>query len=295
VTGRHLAYALIPITPALWSANYYVAAKAVNEIEPHALALLRWSIALVLMLPFAWPTLARQALPARREWIDYFILGGLGMWVCGAFVYYGGRSTSALNIGLMYALSPVLIALFSSVWLKERFNARQKVGVCMAFAGVIWIVTRGEPATIMHMQWVEGDLWIGVAVLCWTAYSLLLRSRPSSLEPFARLTVITACGVIILIPLAWLESRWVHDWHISWKGLGLAMIAAALPGFGAYQAYSLMQAHLGAARTGVVLYLGPLYAGIMGWLLLDQAIADFHLVGAALILPGVYWVTARSG
>lgn len=291
---RQLAFAFIPITPALWSANYYVAAKAVNEIEPHMLALLRWLIALGLMLPFAWPALKKQPLPTKREWIDLFALGALGMWICGAFVYYGGRSTSALNIGLMYALSPVLIAWFSSIWFKERFNFKQKAGVVMAFAGVIWIVTKGEPVALRHIQWVEGDLWIVAAVLSWTAYSLLLRARPSSLDPFTRLTIITACGVLILIPFAWLESQWLESWHISWTGFGLAVIAAALPGFGAYQAYSFMQAHLGAAKTGVVLYLGPLYAGIMGWLLLDQAIADFHLIGAALILPGVYWVTTRS-
>lgn len=291
---RYLAYALIPVTPAFWSANYYVAAKAVGEIEPHALALLRWTFALCLMLPFAWPALKRHGMPSKQEWIDSFVLGGLGMWICGAFVYYGGRSTSALNIGLMYALSPVLIALLSALWLKEQLHLRQVLGVCLAFTGVIWIVTRGDLLAMSSMQWVEGDLWIAAAVLCWTAYSLLLRQRPSSRDPFARLSLITACGVVILIPLTWIESQLVPDWRISWEGLWLAVIAALLPGFGAYQAYSYMQAQLGAARTGVVLYLGPLYAGLMGWLLLEQSIAGFHLLGAALILPGIYLVTVRK-
>jgi drug/metabolite transporter (DMT)-like permease len=144
------------------------------------------------------------------------------------------------------------------------------------------------------MQWVEGDLWIAVAVLCWTAYSLLLRQRPTKRDPFARLSLITACGVVMLIPLTWIESQLVPDWRISWEGLWLAVIAAVLPGFGAYQAYSYMQQQLGAARSGVVLYLGPLYAGVMGWLLLEQSIEGFHLLGAALILPGVYLVTMRK-
>lgn len=288
---RSLAYALIPVTPAFWSANYYVAAKAPGEIEPHALALLRWTFALSVMLPFAWSAFRRHGMPSRRDWIDSFLLGGLGMWICGAFVYYGGRSTSALNIGLMYALSPVLIAVFSALWLKERLNLRQALGVCLAFMGVVWIVTRGAPLAIASIRWVEGDLWIAVAVLCWTAYSLLLRQRTSRLDPFARLSLITACGVLLLIPLTWLESQLVPGWHITGEGLWLALIAALLPGFGAYQAYSFMQAQLGAARTGVVLYLGPLYAGLMGWLLLDQAIGSFHFIGASLILPGVYLVT----
>ena len=83
---RSLAYALIPVTPAFWSANYYVAAKAPGEIEPHALALLRWTFALSVMLPFAWSAFRRHGMPSRRDWIDSFLLGGLGMWICGAFV-----------------------------------------------------------------------------------------------------------------------------------------------------------------------------------------------------------------
>ena len=49
------------------------------------------------------------------KWPDLIVLGGLGMWVCGAFVYQGGRSTSAANIGLLYALAPVMIAA-ASAW-----------------------------------------------------------------------------------------------------------------------------------------------------------------------------------
>ncbi|MBM3378916.1 MAG: DMT family transporter [Betaproteobacteria bacterium] len=289
---RTLAYALIPVTPALWSANYYVAAKAPGQVEPHALALLRWTIALALMLPFAWPALRRHGPPSRSEWIDGLILGALGMWICGAFVYIGGRTTSAVNIGLMYAMSPALIAAASALWLREHFGPRQSLGLVLALSGMLWIVLQGNFSDLGRVQWVEGDVWILCAVACWTLYSLLLRQRPSRLDPFARLTFITACGVIVLLPMTLLELLMTPVWHLTLHGLWLGLIAALLPGFGAYQAYSLMQKELGAARTGVVLYLQPLYAGTMSWLLLDQSIGAHHALGAALILPGIYLCTA---
>jgi hypothetical protein len=68
------------------------------------------------------------------------------MWVCGAFVYIGGRSTSAINIGLLYAASPVLIALASALWLGERLRAWQWAGVALALAGgveVRWFTALG--------------------------------------------------------------------------------------------------------------------------------------------------------
>ena len=91
-----------------------------------------------------------------------------------------------------------------------------------------------------------------------------------------------------------LEAIASPAWHLTAYGLWLGLIAALLPGFGAYQAYSLMQKELGAARTGVVLYLQPLYAGAMGWLLLGQSIGMHHAVGAALILPGIYLCAAPA-
>ena len=50
------------------------------------------------------------------------------MWICGAWVYIAGRTTSAVNITLIYTASPVLIALMSVIWLRERLTARQGLG-----------------------------------------------------------------------------------------------------------------------------------------------------------------------
>jgi hypothetical protein len=57
-----------------------------------------------------------------REWRQFVVLGALGMWVCGAFVYVGGHSTSAVNIGLLYAAPPVAIAVLSALSLRERMS-----------------------------------------------------------------------------------------------------------------------------------------------------------------------------
>jgi drug/metabolite transporter (DMT)-like permease len=224
-----------------------------------------------------------------REWKQFVVLGALGMWVCGAFVYIGGRSTSAVNIGLLYAASPVLIALASALWLHERLGARQVLGVCLALAGVLHILVRGDWPALLALRINHGDLWVAVAVLCWTAYSLLLRAWPSAFGALARLTLTALAGIVVLVPftlweaLAWLPTEW------SWRSLALIVAAALLPGAGAYGAYSVMQRELGAARVGMVLYLVPLYSVVLARLVLGEQIEGFHLIGACLILPGIYF------
>ena len=288
---RQLAYALVFITPALWSVNYLVARWAPGVIAPHALALGRWVVAALLLGAFCAAELRDKRAAIRAEWKQLLVLGALGMWVCGAFVYIGGRSTSAVNIGLLYAASPVLIALASALWLRERLGPRQVLGVALALAGVLHILLRGDWPALLHLRINPGDAWVAVAVVCWTIYSLLLRAWPSAFGSLARLTLIALAGIVVLVPFTVVEALawWPSEW--SWRSLGLIVAAALLPGAGAYAAYSIMQRELGAARVGVVMYLGPLYSAVLAWLVLGEQIEGFHLVGGALILPGIYLST----
>ena len=78
------------------------------------------------------------------------------------------------------------------------------------------------------------------------------------------------------------------------KALILVVVAAVLPGFGAYQAYSFLQQELGAARAGLVLYVSPVYTALIAWWLLFEPPQSYHAVGAALILPGMYLAIKRQ-
>lgn len=288
---KQWAYALIFIAPALWSVNYLVGRSAVNTVAPHALAFGRWLIAFLLLAALSWREIAAHPIAIRRGWKQYLVLGALGMWICGAFVYVGARTTVATNIALIYSTSPVMIALMSRFVLKERMGAVQFAGVALAFAGVLHIVLKGQWRDLAEVQFSVGDAWILIAMLSWTAYSLLLKAWPSPFGPAARLTLIMAGGLVVLAPLAVVEALWFMPTQISRVSFGYILAVALFPGFGAYLAYSYMQRELGAARVGVVLYLGPIYAAAAAWLVLGEPVRNFHWMGAALILPGIYLST----
>jgi drug/metabolite transporter (DMT)-like permease len=290
---RQIALALVFIAPALWSVNYLVARWAPGVIAPHMLALARWAVAVLLLGAFCW----REIVAKRREVVaegwHFLVLGALGMWICGAFVYVGARHTSAVNIGLLYAMSPVLIALGSSIWLRERFGSWQWLGVALALGGLVHILIRGHWNALAAVRINPGDLWIAVAVVSWAAYSLLLRAWPSAFGALARLTLIACGGVIVLLPFTLWEALYWLPSTLSWKSAGLVLAAALLPGAAAYGAYSFMQRVLGAARVGMVLYLGPIYSAVIAWLVLGERIEAFHLVGALSILLGIWLSTRR--
>jgi drug/metabolite transporter (DMT)-like permease len=157
----------------------------------------------------------------------------------------------------------------------------------------VHIIIKGQWATLAAVRINGGDAWIAVAMVCWAAYSLLLRAWPSAFGALARLTLIAVGGVVVMLPFTIAEAIWWWPSTLSWRSVGLVLTAALLPGAAAYGAYSHMQRVLGAARVGMVLYFGPLYAAVAAWAVLGESIERFHFVGAVLVLAGIALATRR--
>lgn len=283
---------LLWVVPGLWSSNYLIARLSRGVISPHLLALGRWSLALALMLPFVGAALWRHRADLRQEWRQTLVLGALGMWVCGAFVYVAGQTTSATNIALIYAVTPVAIAVVGVKLLHERMRAAQRVAVIFALAGVVLVVVRGDPQVLLGVRFASGDLWVLVAAAAWVAYSVLLKRWPSALGPGPRLAAITAGGVLVLLPFTALELALDPGPALGTSAAVLVVAGAVLPGVLSYGAYSYLQRELGAARTALLLYLAPVYGALSAWVVLGEAPGWYHAVGAALILPSI-WLATR--
>src|SRR5262245_55691014 len=103
----------------MFAANILVARLAAGSLPPLQLTLWRWFFTALVACVFtasalraSWPAMKREA-PAS------FLLGAIGMTLCGAAAYLAGESTSAVNIGLIYAGSPVVMVLLANVFLHE--------------------------------------------------------------------------------------------------------------------------------------------------------------------------------
>lgn len=288
---RRKALILLWLVPALWAVNYIVARKAPGVIGPYVLALGRWALAALILVLLTRTELWQQRGAIIRAWRQYLVLGFLGMLVCGAWVYEGARSTGAMNIALIYSASPVLISLGAMWWLGEGFGNRQKLGVLLALTGVVHVVVKGQWTALADVQFVPGDVWILAAMVSWAGYALLQKKWPSPLSATARLAAICLGGTLVLLPPAiWEATRPGAD-VLGGYAVLLIVVAALVPGVGAYWIYGWAQKILGASRVAVALYLGPLYAAFAAWGLLGEPPGWHHAVGALMILPGVFLVT----
>lgn len=283
--------ALIALVPLLFSTNSVIGRAVAGEAGPWTLALLRWTLAFLILLPFAAPALAASRQAIARHAAEILSLGFLGMWVCGGIFYQALHFTTATNATLVYASSNVLILLLEWLFRGRRIGPREALGTALALAGVV-VVTFGAEGGGFAVN--PGDALVLAASLAWAVYSVVLK-RPglSALPGPALFSAIMASGVLFLLPMA-LWENWRGDalpaTPFAW---GAVVLVALLPSVGAYSGYQYGIRRFGPATMAMSSYLWTPYAILLAVLFLGEAIRPYHLAGFALILPGVILATAR--
>ena len=287
---------LLLAAPALFAANMVAARWAQQaDIPPLFLAWGRWVLAVLLLLPWSgrrlWALRGTLGEAAPR----LALLSALGMGLAVAPQYLGARTTTATNVALIFAASPVLVILLDTLLWKAPLRPRVLAGLAMALAGVVVILTRGEAHALVGLAFGSGDLWVVLAAAGWALYTLLSRRRPlPPLPGDVRMLALMLGGVLALSPFALGESLAGHRPDFGDPAVYTALgFLALVPSLGAYFLYDRLIALAGAGGASSSMYLVPVYAALLAWPLLGEAPHSFHLAGLALILPGV--ALARGG
>ena len=275
------------IQPFLFAANMISARYMAGEFPPIALAFFRWGFAFAILLPFIWRDLwqARQAI--MRHWQQFTILGALGMGVCGAFVYVGAYSTSAINIGVIYTISPVFILLINRIFYRHKISHSQYIGILIALMGVLLVIGRGNIDNLLTLQFVIGDLWILAAAFGWAFYSIWNGSWALPISGLAKLGMVSFAGVLVLLPFTLFEALQGGMPIMDSHNLFMLVFMALVPSLGAYLLYSYITLHLGALIAGLTLYLSPIATALIGYFLLEGAIFPYHIYGTILVIFGI--------
>jgi drug/metabolite transporter (DMT)-like permease len=282
----HWPVVLLVLAELFWSGNFVVG-RAVHEIVPPvALAFCRWAGAFVIVLPFSFPHLRRDLPILIRHWPIVLALSATGIAAYNTCIYLGLQETTAINALLMQSTMPVIIVLATYLLYRERPNVAQLLGLALSLAGVLTIVTRGNPLSALSVPLNRGDLWIFAAVLCYALYSALLRRRPE-VHPLSLLAVTFAVGAAMIAPFFAWESRAGASWRIDPVTLAAIAYVALFPSVLAYFAYNRGVELIGANRAGQFMHLMPVFGSILAILLLGESFRLFHLGGAALIVAGI--------
>ena len=284
-------YLLLTLTVLFWSGNMVVGRGLREAVPPMSLAFARWTLALLLTLPFAWPHLKTLRGMTRKQWGVLVVLGVLGVGAYNTLAYVALVHTTATNAALLNSFIPIAIIAIS--WfLGHQARLLESIGVGVSFLGVMVIVSRGDPVVLAGLSLNAGDLWMLAAVLSWALYTLGLKWRPAGLHPMALLATLTMIGLLVLAPLVWVELSSGARLHLTTPALFGVAYTGIFPAFLGYVFYNRAVGEVGASRAGLFIHLMPAFSTILAMLFLGEAPRAYHFFGIALILTGI-WLTTR--
>ena len=292
-SGWHASpYFLLTLTAFIWSLNWILGRAIVGHVTPIALTFIRWSIAIVALMPFALPMIRANWPIVRRDWKTIVFLAFWGTGLHNTFSYVGLNFTTATNGVILNSATPVIIVVLSWALYRETITRLQALGIAVSMVGVAAIVSRGDLAALAALAINKGDVIVLVGVTFWAAYTVFLRHKPAELPGLALLTCCGCVGLVFLAPLVAIEMAFFGGRvEVSPLTLAAMLYLGIFPSVLGYVFWNRAVAEVGPTVSGMFMHLMPPFAGILAWLFLDESIHAYHFAGMALILAGIALTT----
>lgn len=286
---RPLTLVVLTLPPLFWASNAIVGRMAAGAIPPITLNLLRWVVALLILLPFVFKQFRRDWAITRKHWLLFAVTGFLSTTCFNSLQYLALISSSAINISLITASGPIFTLLVGRMFFKASIGRSAAIGAFVSLAGVAWVLIRGNPDNIARIAFVAGDLFMLLAVALWSLYTWLLRDRPASMSGYSVLTAQIIWGVIFAVPMVLAEMIWGGYAPVVWTSgvLSIVLYVAIVPALLGYLCWQKAVAQTGSQLPMFFLNLTPVFAALMSVLLLREFPEMYHFVGLGLIVTGI--------
>lgn len=295
-TNPRFAYLLLMLSTLFWGGNFVLSRAVHADMPPLALAFWRWVLALVIILPFAWPQWQRHKALMKQHWKVLLALSILGVANFNTFVYIGLQTQPATNGLLLLSIGPIVILALSRLMFKESINMVQVAGMVISLLGVGVIVTQGQPwALAQQFEQADGYGWIFAAVVSWALYSVLLRLRPAGLPGLALFALTVLIGAAALAPF-YAYEHWGLQRHMAFTTVNLLSIGyvGIFASILAFMFWNRGVADLGPTRAGYMIHLIPVWGLLLATGFLGEQLMAYHWVGMLCIFGGIWLATVRG-
>ncbi|MGD1878758.1 MAG: DMT family transporter [Kiloniellaceae bacterium] len=285
---------LLTISSACWGGNIFIGRAVHAEVPPVGLSFWRWALALMILLPFAWPKLRRDWGTILRQWKSLAALAFFGMVAFHTALYLSVNYTTATNAALLVAICPVLVPVLSWALYREPIAGRILLATLISLGGVAVVILRGDPAQLATLTFNTGDLVMLVAVFAWSMYTVLVRRRPAALHPQSLLVATMAFATAMLLPLYLWESAFVRPMPVSPDSMLAVAYVVVFASLLAFLCFNRGIEVLGPNKGGLFLHLIPVFAALLAFVLLGERLQLYHGVGIAAIAAGIALATTAK-
>jgi drug/metabolite transporter (DMT)-like permease len=285
-----IAYIEITFAVIVWGASFIATKLALMDLKPVTIVWLRFAIGVVIL---GIITMFRHqfALPKKSELLYFSLLGFLGItfhqWLQSTALQTSQASTTAWIV----ATTPIFIAILGRIFLREKLVWLQITGILLATLGVLMVVSKGDLASLFEGNFGEaGDVLILVSAVNWAVFSILSKSGLQNHQATLMMFYVMTIGWLFTSILFFTSGNIADIGNMTWKSLiGIGFLGIFCSGLAYIAWYDGLQA-IPASQVGAFLYLEPLVAVVVAWLVLGEQIIAITLAGGVIILLGVRMV-----
>lgn len=277
------------LTVAIWGTTFvWTKLLIINGLSPAQIFTLRFVIAYVLLLGFSlWRGRHKWF---SDSWRDELTMLGLGL--TGGSMYFlteneSLRFTTATNTSLIVCSCPLFAMLIIGMFYKsERFASRHMLGSLLALLGMAIVVLNGR--FVLHLSPLGDTLAFG-ACLSWALYSLLMKPVMYRYSALFITRKVFFYGVLTILPY-YLVVPGMPSLEVLLRPTVMANLffLGCVASMLCYLTWSWCMARLGAVKCTNWVYLNPITTIVFAWLILDEQITSYFLIGAVFILLGMY-------
>lgn len=285
------AYAILTLTTLFWGGNVVAGKLAVGHIEPNALMILRWTGALLVVLPFAIAPVRRDWPVLRHRWWFFLFYGAVGFATFNVLVYVAAHHTSGVNAAIEQVTINIFVMLFNFVLFRTRVAGLQLVGVALTILGVAITASHGDLGRLLALEIDVGDLLVILASLAYAIYSIALRWKPQThwMSFFAAAVVGAILASIFYQQVigGGVGAFFAQLPEITTLGWIIVAYTVLLPSVISQVLYVRGVEMIGSNRASLFINLIPIFGTIGSVLVLGERLEGFHLVAAALVIIGI--------
>ncbi len=267
----------------IWGSTW-IAIKVSVGVTPFLMASLRFLLAgLVLVL---YQKMRKKAILPGRDHLHLILALGLGNFFIGYGLTYWGMQYVNSNItSILWTTLPVMIALFAHVMLKnEKINTSSIFSLLGSIIGTLFIFDlRGAS---FDPQVAKGMLIILVSIFAAAYPNVLYKRDGKNLDPVAANASAMMIGAVLLL-ITGLATESVSDVELNTMTLSATVYLAIFGSAIGFTIYFWLVNRVTIVKMSYTTFLIPIWASILGWVLLGEQLTSNALLGAVIIILSV--------
>ena len=287
-----VVYILLVLTSLSWAGSFVAVRVIYQEVPPVLLGFLRFAVATPLMLVLVWLRKKPFLLP-KKEIPRLIVLGLTGVTLLYIFQFLGIAFTTASTAAVLINTNVLYIALFSALFLHERFSWKKTTGIFLSFAGVVLVVfgQMSNQNLIVDNTFLIGIVLMLLSALCWAIYSIIGKQLLKTYDAVTITTHAFLWGTILYLPII-IPTVGTAVQGITWMGVLAIIYLGVVCSILAYLAWYYALSKLEAAESAVFLNFIPLFTILLSFFIGEYPSFVF-ILGAVFIMYGVY-LTQKS-